>query len=214
MTRNTARQNKASAKRHSKPSVQARSGGDNRVRIIAGQFRGRWIEFPDTPGLRPTGNRIRETLFNWVGQRLDDKICLDLFAGSGALGFEAASRGAARVVLVENAPEAIHSLNRNRERLHAGTCQLVRANAMEYLAESKEFFDLIFVDPPFASGLMVQILSIAGHRLSPKGMVYCEWGEPLEDVIANTGVGTWEIVRQGKAGVVHFALLALPEPAP
>ena len=110
---------------HFKPSAAAKLKGakpndPNRIRIIGGQWRSRIIEFPDGEGLRPTANRIRETLFNWLGQTLHDKRCLDLFAGSGALGFEAASRGAVEVVLVENNRAAMQALKRNQEKLAAG----------------------------------------------------------------------------------------------
>ncbi len=210
MTRSTARQGMTAARRHSKPTP----GGDNRVRIVAGQYRGRWIEFPDVPGLRPTGNRVRETLFNWLGQRLDGLRCLDLFAGSGALGFEAASRGAAEVVMVETDRGAILALKRNRERLGAQACRIEGGDALALLARSTAQFDLIFLDPPFASGFMARALALAHARLAKDGRVYCEWGDPLDALVADPAAGAWQVVRSGKAGVVHFALLAPRESAP
>ena len=207
MTRTTARPKANETRPHSKPRTPARSGGANRVKIIAGKFRGRWIEFPDVEGLRPTGNRIRETLFNWLGQRMDGMRCLDLFAGSGALGFEAASRGAAEVVMVEYAPAAIASLKANRERLGASMCAIERGDALLFMGNSHGHFDVIFADPPFASGFMDRVLEKAGARLTETGLLYCEWGAPIDQLLANPVCTDWEIVRQGKAGVVHFALL-------
>ncbi|MBL8520596.1 MAG: 16S rRNA (guanine(966)-N(2))-methyltransferase RsmD [Betaproteobacteria bacterium] len=181
--------------------------GGNRVRIVAGRFRGRWIEFPDLEGLRPTGNRVRETLFNWLGQRMDGQRCLDAFAGSGALGFEAASRGAANVVLLDTSGIACAALERNRARLDARMCQVERCDALTYLGQAGATFDVILVDPPFASGLLPEVLVRAQPRLAPGGRLYCEWREPVEEVLARMSQPAWEVVRTGKAGVVHFALL-------
>lgn len=207
MTRTTARPKANETRPHSKLRTPVRSGGANHVKIIAGQFRGRWIEFPDVDGLRPTGNRIRETLFNWLGQRMEGMRCLDLFSGSGALGFEAASRGAAEVVMVESAPAAIASLKANRERLGASMCAIERADALTYLRNARGHFDVIFADPPFASGSMERVLESTGARLTETGLLYCEWGAPIDQMLADPACAQWEIVRQGKAGVVHFALL-------
>src|SRR6185503_9844939 len=119
------------------------------VRIIAGEYRGRRIPVPQKPDLRPTPDRVRETLFNWLGQWLDGLVCLDLFAGSGALGFEAASRGAARVVMVENDAAVCQSLENFRALIGAPAIELVRGDALEYLKRSRERFDVVFLDPPF-----------------------------------------------------------------
>ena len=113
--------------------------------IVGGEFRRRVLKFPDSEGLRPTPDRVRETLFNWLGQELDGLHCLDLFAGSGALGFEAASRGAARVVMIEQAPKVLAALRENHEMLDKpGTMEIIRADALQYLASTKAKFDLIF----------------------------------------------------------------------
>ena len=114
-----------------------RSGERNAVRIIGGEWRSRLIRFPDAPGLRPTADRVRETLFNWLGQDLSGYACLDLFAGSGALGFEAASRGAASVTLVEKGRAAFEALQVNARLLHAGQVRLERGDALEFLARDR-----------------------------------------------------------------------------
>ncbi|MDT8386058.1 MAG: 16S rRNA (guanine(966)-N(2))-methyltransferase RsmD [Thiogranum sp.] len=121
----------------------------NQVRIIGGQWRGRKLPFPDHQGLRPTADRIRETLFNWLAPLLPGARCLDLFAGSGALGFEAASRGAAKVVLVENNAPAVQVLLANKQRLDAGAVDIVHSDARQYLTGAHGAFDIVFLDPPF-----------------------------------------------------------------
>lgn len=173
----------------------------NRVRIIGGQYRRRLLDFPGSAGLRPTPDRVRETLFNWLGQDLPGWSCLDLFAGSGALGFEAASRGASRVLMIEREREALAALEKNRALLGATQVEVLRADALAWLASSRETFDLVFVDPPFDSGLAPTVLEQLGARLKPGGQVYVEQGEP---VVAPAG---FVVYRSGHAGRSHFALL-------
>ena len=182
---------------------------NNRVRIIGGEWRSRMIEFPDADELRPTANRVRETLFNWLGQRLHDKRCLDLFAGSGALGFEAASRGAPDVAMVELDAHAMKGLKTNQAILKAHQCHLFPRSANDFLAANREKFDIIFLDPPFASGLMVTILNQLDTHLAPDGVVYAEWRLPLAEVIASIAQPAWQVMKSGKAGAVHFALLSI-----
>lgn len=184
----------------------------NRVRIIGGEWRSRVIEFPDALGLRPTPDRVRETLFNWLGQTLTNQHCLDLFAGSGALGFEAASRGAASVTMVEQDRAAADALAHNQTKLSATTCKIIRGDALQFIASSKEKFDVIFVDPPFASQLMPQILPLLASKLAQNGVVYAEWGEPLAHLLAQHTTTGLSIVKHGKAGAVHFALLSAEIP--
>src|SRR5580765_3370760 len=126
-----------------------RSAGAGALRIVGGKYRSRMLRVPARPGLRPTPDRVRETLFNWLGQWLDGLACLDLFAGSGALGFEAASRGAARVVMVESDRAAFAALEATRERIGARAVELVQGDALRYLAQGGERFDVVFLDPPF-----------------------------------------------------------------
>jgi 16S rRNA (guanine966-N2)-methyltransferase len=198
---------------HSKPSARREPKGSKlrrRVRIIGGIWRSRLIEFPETDGLRPTANRIRETLFNWLGQTLQGKCCLDLFSGSGALGFEAASRGAVQVVLLEQNPDAIGALRVNQQKLAADGCRIVAIDALKFLSGNVEKFDVVFVDPPFSSGLMIKVLGNLAQSLSESGMVYAEWGTPISDVVETLPARSWEIVKQGRAGAVHFALIRIP----
>jgi len=171
------------------------------VRIIAGRLRGRRIRVPARPGVRPTPDRVRETLFNWLGQWLDGLVCLDLFAGSGALGFEAASRGAARVVMVEQDREAFRALERSRELLACPQVELVHDDAFAYLARARERFDVVFLDPPFRQNALGAALEALGSRVAPGGRVYAEAREPLEPGAA------WRELRRARAGQVSYQLL-------
>jgi len=174
----------------------------NTVRIVGGEYRRRVLRFPDSEGLRPTPDRVRETLFNWLGQELAGWHCLDLFAGSGALGFEAASRGAARVVMVEKAPRVLAALQENHELLHKpAAVQIVRGDALQYLAASTAKFDLIFVDPPYHKGWIPRLEPLLAGALNEDGALYVE----AEHEIAE--LGAWRTERHGKAGEVHFHLM-------
>lgn len=173
----------------------------NRVRIIGGQYRSRLIEFPDTEGLRPTPNRVRETLFNWLGQALDGRRCLDLFAGSGALGFEASSRGAVEVVMVENNRAAFRALEKNCEKLAAVNVALRCEDGIEFARRDTGQYDVIFLDPPFGDDLLSKALPLAASRLAVDGQVYVETGAAFDPGPA------WEIFRRGRAGRVFYLLL-------
>lgn len=190
------------------PTKTAKPPLQNRVRIIGGNWRSRLIEFPVLRGLRPTPDRVRETLFNWLGQTMAETRCLDLFAGSGALGFEAASRGAVSVTMVESARAAVDALHRNRERLAAMQCHIIFQDAIKVLETLKESFDVIFLDPPFSSELLPVLLPKLVACLKPNGVVYAEWREPLLRVIARLPADGWNVVRAGQAGAAHFALLS------
>src|SRR3990170_313357 len=141
--------------------------GENRVRIIGGAWRSRLVSFPPRRDLRPTPDRVRETLFNWLGQDLTGKACLDLFAGSGALGFEAASRGAKRVVMVERDPATFKALQASGAQLGAAAVELTRADALEFLRGDRGRYDVIFLDPPFTAGYWPQLLSMLPPRMAP-----------------------------------------------
>lgn len=173
----------------------------SKVRIIAGKWRGRLINFPPAEGLRPTPDRVRETLFNWLGQTLDGKACLDLFAGSGALGFEALSRGAQRVVMVEQNPQVLKALQENARKLGADRLDLVAGDGLKTLSREGEAFDVIFLDPPFHHGILPLLWPLLPDRLAPDGLVYAETEQALEP-----GEG-WEIWRSGRAGNVFYCLL-------
>ncbi|MCS6997280.1 MAG: 16S rRNA (guanine(966)-N(2))-methyltransferase RsmD [Casimicrobiaceae bacterium] len=175
----------------------------NQLRIIAGSHRSRLIRFPEAarlPGFRPTPDRVRETLFNWLGQELTGLVCLDLFAGSGALAFEAASRGAARVVAVERERAAVLALKRNREQLGLSAVAVYHADAFAWLATSGECFDVVFLDPPFASDPWQALARSLPARLTPGARVYCESAKPL------SAFGGLRLNRQGRAGLVHYHL--------
>ena len=156
-------------------------------------------------GLRPTPDRVRETVFNWLGQRLDGLRCLDLFAGSGALGLEAASRGAREVILVERDTRAAEALRKSAEELSAHEIRVVRADGAAYLEGDCGAFDVIFLDPPYAAGLLPQALALAATRLAPGGKIYAEHGAPLDAEALQEG--GWAVWREGRAGLSHFYLL-------
>src|SRR4051812_36562987 len=146
----------------------------NRVRIIAGKWRSRLVKFPPTLSLRPTPDRVRETLFNWLGQRLDGLSCLDLFAGSGALGFEASSRGAARVVMVERDRIVAEALRDNAKELGAEGGGVVNGDGLPWLRKNGERFDVVFLDPPFASDLAQRAMEELPPHLEMGARVYVE----------------------------------------
>jgi 16S rRNA (guanine966-N2)-methyltransferase len=173
----------------------------NAVRIIGGEWRSRVLRFPDAPGLRPTADRVRETLFNWLGQDLSGYTCLDVFAGSGALGFEAASRGAAAVTMVEKSRPVFEALQANAMLLRAAHVRVQRSDALEFLARDGSTYDIVFVDPPFSEGIPERLMELVGRRLAARGRVYLESGTPC---VASSG---WRLVKQGRAGQVHFHLL-------
>jgi len=175
----------------------------NTVRIIGGQWRRRVLRFPDSEGLRPTPDRVRETLFNWLGQELDGWDCLDLFAGSGALGFEAASRGAAKVVMIESAPRVLAALRENAESIGGATppLEIKRLDALQYLASTKAKFDLIFLDPPYHKGWLSRLEPLLARVLKDDAALYVEAENKLE------ALGEWQTVRHGRAGEVHFHLM-------
>lgn len=181
------------------PARAARATGQ--VRVIGGEFRRRVLHFPDLPGLRPTPDRVRETLFNWLGQDLAGKTCLDAFAGSGALGFEAASRHAARVVMLESSRASCDALRNNRRLLKADRVEVQQADALAWMRTSSEEFDVIFLDPPFSAGLMEQALPLAVDRLKPSGWLYVEQPDRIQ------ALEGFIIHRQDSAGLSHFALL-------
>jgi len=179
--------------KHGKPA--------GRVRIVGGRWRSRLIDVPARPDLRPTPDRVRETLFNWLGQRLDGCACLDLYAGSGALGFEAASRGAARVVMVEADRAVLAALRRSRERLQAEQVAIVGGDALEYLVRLGERFDVVFLDPPFRQNALPALLAKLPPRLLPGARVYLEGADALQ------AAAPWNELKRARAGQVSYQLL-------
>ena len=175
----------------------------NRVRIIGGKWRSRLLRFPPAAQLRPTPDRVRETLFNWLGQRLDGLACLDLFAGSGALSFEALSRGAARAVMVESDRAVAQALRDNVKMLGAEGAEVVQGDAMKFLAATTEKFDVAFLDAPYASDLARRAVDRLAAVLKPGARVYVESAQPLE-------LGApWQQLREDRAGAVRYALYGM-----
>ncbi len=192
----------ASIPKSSPSSSSVRRTRPNTVRIIGGLWRSRLIEFPDAADLRPTPDRVRETLFNWLGRDLSGMVCLDLFAGSGALGFEALSRGAASVIMVEKNPAVLRALRDNAQKLGATGLTVVRGDALEFVRGARSRFDVVFVDPPYRLGMQVAALGLLRGLLAEGGRVYLEGDSVFE---APRG---WAIFRRARAGNVHFHLLA------
>ncbi len=180
----------------------------NSVRIIAGKWRGRKIVFPDVKGLRPTPDRVRETLFNWLQPVIPGAVCIDCFAGSGALGFEAASRGAANVTLIETNAEAIQCLQQNAAMLQAENVQIVAEPAEKYLQQDHARADVIFLDPPFAGDLLLPALQVIDerNRLQKGGVVYLEYPAGNAPQLPQG----WRWRRQKKAGDVGYGLAENP----
>ena len=171
------------------------------LRVIGGKYRSRLLRVPARPGLRPTPDRVRETLFNWLGQDLSGRACLDLYAGSGALGFEAASRGAARVVMVENDRVALAALERSRAALQAAQVEIIGGDAAAYLARARGRFDVVFLDPPFRQNALLAILEMLPARLESDARVYVESDTPV------SLDPPWIELRRAKAGQVSYQLL-------
>ncbi len=176
------------------------------MRIVGGAWKSRLIAFPAKKDLRPTPDRVRETLFNWLGQDLTGAACLDLFAGSGALGFEAASRGARRVVMVERDPAIFRSLAAARAALEADAVDLVRGDALEFLRTDSGVYDVVFLDPPFDAGYWPRLAPLLPPRLAPGGMVYHESAHCPE------ASPEWETRKRGRAGKVSYQLLGRAQP--
>ena len=173
----------------------------SRIRITGGEWRSRLIEVIDGPGLRPTPDRVRETLFNWLGHDLSGLRCLDLFAGSGILGFEAASRGAAQVTLVEKDRRAFAQLERNASQFKDSRLQLVSGDALHFRPVTRAAYDLIFLDPPYRQGLLEKVEPVLAGITSPEARLYAEAEHSIERI------GAWHVVKQGVAGQVFYHLL-------
>jgi 16S rRNA (guanine966-N2)-methyltransferase len=175
------------------------------VRIIGGRWKRSKLPVADRPGLRPTPDRVRETLFNWLGQTLTGWRCLDAFAGTGALGFEAASRDAAEVVLLERDSVLVASLLESKARLGAVAIRVERADALQWMARAAPgAFDLVLLDPPFDLPLALPAMKAAGRIVAEGGFVYVEAPQPVDaEAAAAAGLEPW---RAARAGAVHFHL--------
>ena len=187
-------------------TVSNASGARNSVRIIGGGWRGRRVSFPDLPGLRPTPDRVRETLFNWLQHHIAGARCLDLFAGSGALGLEALSRGAKELVFVEQAVAASRALQEQLIRLGGGgRGQVVEMGAARYLRSPPQPFDIVFLDPPFGRAALAEYVPLvdAGQWLNPGGLVYLE-NEKADGVPPLPA--HWTLLKSKSAGEVGYHL--------
>ncbi len=182
----------------------------NTLRIIGGEWRGRRIRFPGTGGIRPTPDRVRETLFNWLMAKVPGSRCLDLFAGSGALGLEALSRGAAQVTFVERECESAARLRETASMLAPGRATVVEADALAWLAGAQPPFDIVFLDPPFAAGVITEAM----QRLDAHGLLALDACIYLE-MPASAGSpelpAGWQLHRSGRAGAVGYHLARRPK---
>ena len=181
------------------------SGAAGQIRIIGGQWRGRKLPVPDSAGLRPTTDRVRETLFNWLAPDIQEARCLDCFAGSGALGLEALSRYAASATLLEMERSVAQQLSQNLQTLRATQGKVVQTNTLQWLSQPGEPFDVIFVDPPFRKGLLLETLTLLENNgwLAENALIYVEsvveHGTPVAPA-------NWDLYREKIAGQVAYRL--------
>lgn len=173
----------------------------NQVRLNAGIWRSRILKFPDAEGLRPTSDRVRQTLFNWLGQDMTGRTCLDLFAGTGALGFEALSRNASAVTMLELARQPFQALLQNQRLLNASQADIRQLDAIQFLAQNKQRYDVIFCDPPYHKQWLDRLLPQLAVHLAESGWIY------IEAEYALKSDSEWQVVKSGKAGQVFYHLL-------
>ena len=178
----------------------------NKVRIIGGDWRSRMLNFADIPDIRPTPDRVRETLFNWLQFDLYGAHCLDLFAGSGVLGLEALSRGAAKVLAVENNARAVQAIRSNAERLGTHKLELIQGSAIDLLQHGNATAcDIVFLDPPFAAELHSSCCRLLAERgwLKDQALIYLEAPLPF----ASLGLPhDWQVLKEKRAGDVYYGL--------
>lgn len=194
-------------KRHHHSTSSSRKEARGQLRIIGGQWRGHKLHFADVEGLRPTGDRVRETLFNWLAPVISGAHCLDLFAGSGALGFEALSRGATHAILVEKDTAATALLKQNGALLRTERAQVIQSDAAQWLNTftPEKPFDVVFLDPPFAAGLLQPCCDLLQRPglLSKNSLVYIETDRHQSPPITPP---TWDLFREKTAGQVCYRL--------
>ena len=186
-------------------AVQPKSSYPRKLRIIGGRWRGRRLEVAESEGLRPTPDRVRETLFNWLQPYIAGASCLDLFAGTGALCLEALSRGASQVVMVEKAPRVAEQLRSHVKTLEATNAEVILADAVDFLQRIPRLFDIIFLDPPFKSDLIAPCAALVETRgwTKPGGLIYLEAPSQMKDLALPAA---WELIRSKKAGQVGYHL--------
>lgn len=197
---------KAPARPKSGKVVARKTVPPGEVRIIGGLYKRSKLPVASKPGLRPTPDRVRETLFNWLGQDLSGWRCADIYAGTGALGFEAASRGAAEVLICEQDPALVVQLKTAQDKLKATMVRIERGDGLSALRRlSAGSMQVVFLDPPFESNAYESALQAAAHAIAPTGLVYLEAPKAWSDEeLAPLGL---KVHRSGKAGAVHFHLL-------
>ena len=182
------------------------------VRIIAGEWKRTPLPVIEAHGLRPTPDRVRETIFNWLEhlqqRQWENRRCLDLFAGTGALGFEAASRGAAKVVMVESNTAACRALQFTKEKLGAVQVDIYQGDAASRIAALNAEFDVVFLDPPYDDHSLPVFLPACKRLLTTSGLVYIESDQPFATSPLPDWLSGWQLVRSDKAGSVHFALIS------
>lgn len=188
---------------------QAKGKPSNSLRIIAGKWRSRKLSFPDLEGLRPTADRVRETLFNWLQERVIRADCLDLFAGSGACGIEALSRGARHVTFVDVSPAAIGAIRSNLGLLQAQEFRLVCEDSLTWMSRPKGAegtrFDIAFIDPPFATGMQGRSAAAleASGLLREDALIYVESAQEISSTQVPV---SWRLLKSKRAGMVFFNL--------
>lgn len=180
----------------------------NQVRIIAGKWRSRKVSFADASGLRPTTDRVRETLFNWLMNDVRGRVCLDLFAGSGILALEALSRGAASCVVVDSNTQAIAQIKENANTLEAGELQAYCQDALAFIRAGQQAFDLVFLDPPFSSDVLQKSIDALSDSscLAKGALIYCEHALDKSINVPET----WQNVRKKETKTLSYSLWKLP----
>ncbi|OBT12938.1 16S rRNA (guanine(966)-N(2))-methyltransferase RsmD [Vibrio sp. UCD-FRSSP16_10] len=198
MARNSMRKHQ-----HSSSPKNNKSSGS--IRIISGLWRGRKLPVHDAEGLRPTTDRVKETLFNWIASDIPNARCLDLFAGSGGLGFESASRQAEEVTLIELNSSAFQQLQKNAQAVKATNINVLNQNSLNFLKQPAKPYDIVFIDPPFRQGLLAESIELLENNgwLNPQALIYIETEKELE---MPTLPDTWQLHREKVAGQVRFQL--------
>ncbi|WP_373604475.1 16S rRNA (guanine(966)-N(2))-methyltransferase RsmD [Vibrio sp. UCD-FRSSP16_30] len=188
---------------HSSSPKNNKSSGS--IRIISGLWRGRKLPVHDAEGLRPTTDRVKETLFNWIASDIPNARCLDLFAGSGGLGFESASRQAEEVTLIELNSSAFQQLQKNAQAVKATNINVLNQNSLNFLKQPAKPYDIVFIDPPFRQGLLAESIELLENNgwLNPQALIYIETEKELE---MPTLPDTWQLHREKVAGQVRFQL--------
>lgn len=194
-----------------KPAANTANSPPGRLRIVAGKWRGRLLPVADVPGLRPTPERVRETLFNWLQPTIEGARCLDLYAGTGALGFEALSRGAGEVTFVELSPVAVAALRKAEYVLQADDSIIHVDDAIHFLESHDEApFDIVFLDPPFDNAPLTDLCRLLQAEVVDGGLIYIERGSDQPGPELPDG---WEVLREKTAGMVVYSLVKVRKPA-